>query len=59
MALYLGINNDGTFMSSDYYSLLDLNGFLLRALPEESKWKVVLNGVAYRVKVNLDTKESE
>lgn len=59
MAIYLGTSNDGTFVSSDYYSLLDLNGLLLCALPESSKWKINLNGVVYHLNVNLDTKESE
>lgn len=59
MALYSGINNDGTFVSSDYYRLLDINDLVLYALPESSKWKININGITYRLNVNLDTKESE
>ena len=59
MAIYLGALNDGTFVSSDGYRLLDSNDLLLCALPEESTWKINLNGIAYRVNVNLETKESE
>jgi hypothetical protein len=59
MAIYLGIVNDGTFVSSDGYSLRDSNNISLYAEQASDRWKVILNGVAYRVKVNLDTKESE
>lgn len=59
MAIYLGTTNDGTFVSSDGYRLLDLNSSILYALPESSKWKINLNGVVYHLNVNLDTKESE
>lgn len=59
MAIYLGISNDGTFVSSDGYSLRDSNNVSLYAEQASDKWKVILNGVVYRVKVNLDTKESE
>lgn len=59
MAIYLGIVNDGTFVSSDGYSLRDANNISLYAEQASDKWKVVLNGATYRVKVNLDTKESE
>ena len=59
MAIYLGIANDGTFVSSDGYSLQDANNLSLYATQASDKWKVVLNNVVYRVKVNLDTKESE
>lgn len=59
MALYLCVNNDGTFVSYDYYRLLDSNGLLLCALPENSKWKINLNGVTYRLNVILDEKEDE
>lgn len=59
MAIYLGIVNDGTFVSSDGYSLRDANNLSLYAEQASDRWKVILNGVAYRVKVNLDTKESE
>lgn len=59
MAIYSGITNNGTFVSSDGYRLKDSNGLLLYAYQENSKWKINLNGVVYRVNVNLDTKESE
>lgn len=61
MALYLGISNNGTFVSSDGAVLQDCTGVSLRALPATTKLKVVLNGIAYRVNVNLNstTKESE
>ena len=59
MAVYLGIANDGTFVSSDDYSLLDSNDLSLYATPASDKWKIIINNVVYNVKVNLDTKESE
>lgn len=59
MAIYLGIVNDGTFVSSDGYSLRDSNDLSLYALQASDKWKIILNNVVYHVKVNLDTKESE
>lgn len=59
MAIYLGIVNDGTFVSSDGYSLRDSNNLSLYAQQASDKWKIVLNNVVYRVNVNLDTKESE
>lgn len=59
MAIYLGIVNDGTFVSSDGYSLRDKNDLSLYAVQVTDKWKIVLNNVVYRVKVNLDTRESE
>lgn len=59
MAIYLGISNDGTFISSDDYRLLDSNELSLYATQASDKWKIIIDNVAYRVKVNLDTKESE
>jgi hypothetical protein len=59
MALYLGIANNGTFVSSDGYALQDSNSLSLTALPATSKLKIILNGVAYRVNVKLPEKESE
>lgn len=59
MAIYLGIVNDGTFVSLDGYSLRDSNDMSLYAEQASDKWKIVLNNVVYRVNVNLDTKESE
>lgn len=59
MALYLGVNNDGTFVSSDNYRLLDSNGLSLYALSENSSWKINLNGVEYRLNVILNEKEDE
>lgn len=59
MALYLGVNNDGSFVSSDGNRLQDSNGLSLYALPETSEWKIIINNIAYYVNVNLGTKESE
>lgn len=59
MALYLGVINNGTFVSSDGYALQDSNGISLIALPETSKLKIMLNGVVYRLNVKLPEKESE
>jgi hypothetical protein len=59
MALYLGINNDGTFVSSDGYTLTDSNDLYLSALPVAGKLKIIFNGVAYHVNVKLPEKESE
>lgn len=59
MAVYLGVVNNGTFVSSDGYALQDSNGISLSALPFTNKLKVIINGVAYRVNVNLPKKERE
>ena len=59
MAIYLGIANDGTFVSSDGYSLRDSNDLSLYAMQASDKWKIVLNNIVYRVNVNLNTKEAE
>jgi hypothetical protein len=59
MAVYLGIANDGTFVSSDGYSIQDSEGLSLYAMQASDKWKIILNNVVYRVNVNLDKKESE
>ena len=59
MALYLGVTNNGTFVSSDGYALQDSNGLYLVALPNTSKLRIMLNGVAYRLNVKLPEKESE
>lgn len=59
MALYLGVANNGTIISSDGYSLQDSNSLSLTALPATSKLKIVLNGIVYRININLQTKESE
>lgn len=59
MAVYLGVVNNGTFVSSDGYALQDSNGISLTALSATSKLKIVLNGVAYHVNINLPNKESE
>lgn len=59
MAIYLGIANDGTFVSSDGYSLKDANDLSLYAMQASDKWKIVLNNIVYRVNVNLNTKEAE
>lgn len=59
MALYLGVINNGIFMSSDSYTLQDSNGLSLIALPETRKLKINLNGATYRVNIKLPAKESE
>lgn len=59
MAIYLGIANDGTFVSSDGYSLRDANDLSLYAMQASDKWKIILNGVVYRMNVNLTQKEAE
>jgi hypothetical protein len=40
MAVYLGISNNGTFVSSDGYTLQDSDGLSLTALPATSKLKI-------------------
>lgn len=59
MAVYLGISNNGTFVSSDGYALQDSDGLSLTALSATNKLKVILNGIVYRVNINLPKKESE
>ena len=59
MTVYLGINNDGTFVSSDGYVLQDSNGLSLSATPMVSRWKVILNGVVYRMNINTNLKDGE
>lgn len=59
MAQYLGIINNGIFMSSDGYSLQDSNGLSLVAIPKTRKLKINLNDVVYRINVKLPAKESE
>lgn len=59
MAIYLGINNDGTFVSSDGYALKDSNELFLSATAASYRWKIILNNVVYHLNVNLDKKESE
>ena len=59
MALYLGVSNNGTFVSSDGYALQDSNALSLTALPVTNKLKIILNGVVYRLNVKLPEKESE
>ena len=58
MALYLGVSNNGSFVSSDGYTLQDSNGVSLSAVPATSKLKIILNGVTYRLNVKLPAKES-
>lgn len=53
MAVYLGIENNGTFITSDGYRLQDVNGIFLTAQPMTDKWNVVINNVVYRVNTNL------
>lgn len=59
MAIYLGIANNGTFITSDGYTLKDSNNLSLAAFPDTNKFKLILNNVVYRLNVNLNTKESE
>ena len=59
MALYLGTSNTGTFASSDGYILQDSNGLYLTTSTMATKYKIILNGVEYRINVKLPAKESE
>ena len=59
MALYLGVTNNGVFVSSDGYVLQDSNSLYLMALPATTKFKIMLNGVAYHLNIELPVKESE
>ena len=59
MAVYLGITNNGTFVSSDGYTLYDSDNLALSATAATSKLKVVVNGVVYRFNIKLPAKESE
>lgn len=52
MALYLGVGNDGTFVTSDGYLLADSEGVVLRAMPVSSQRKIVLDNVVYRIMSN-------
>lgn len=59
MALYSGVANNGNFITSDGYTLQDSDSLSLSALPAVSKFKIMLNGIAYHVNIELPTKESE
>ena len=59
MALYLGTSNDIKIISSDGYVLQDLDSLYLTALPSTSKFKINLNGIAYRLNIELPLKERE
>lgn len=59
MGVYLGIDNDGSFVSSDGYILQGFNNLSLTALPSSTKQKIILGNVVYRLNINLLTKESE
>ena len=59
MALYLGISSDGSFISSDGYTLKDANNLSLSAISTTFKHKIILNNVVYRVNVNLKKKEGD
>lgn len=59
MAVYLGIKNDGTLITSDGYRLQDSDGLSLYALQATDKWKVILNNVVYNINVNSIKKEAE
>ena len=59
MAVYLGIVNDGTFITSDGYRLQDINDVYLYATQATDKWKIIIDNVVYRVNVNLSLKDGE
>lgn len=59
MAVYLGVINNGAFVSSDGYTLQDVNSSSLNASPSTNKFRITLNGVPYRLNVKLPVKESE
>ena len=61
MAIYLGILNDGTFVTSDGYILQDTHGTALYAIPASDKWKIIINNEVYRLNIgsNLTLKEAD
>ena len=59
MAVYLGVVNDGKFVSLDGYTLQDSNGLTLYALQTSDKYKIIIDNVVYRVNVNLSLKDGE
>ena len=59
MALYLGVSNDGSFISSDGYTLKDSNNLFLRTIVTTHRHKIILNNVTYRVNVNLKKRDGE
>ena len=63
MAVYLGTPKNTMLLSLDGYLLQDSDGLFLTTSSAESllggKLKIILNGVVYRVKINLPAKESE
>lgn len=59
MALYLGVSNDGTFVSSEGYKLQSSDDLLLSAIPVSNKQKIIINNVVYRLNIELTAKESE
>lgn len=59
MAVYLGIKNDGTFVTSDGYILKDANDMHLTGMPSADKYKIILNNVVYNINTNLNSKEAE
>ena len=59
MAVWLGSDNIGNFVSSDGYTLQDSNSMPLMALPLSSKKKIILGNITYRVNIILPAKESE
>ena len=54
MAVYLGIPNNGTFITSDEYKLQDSTGINLIATPSTNKWNIIIDNVVYCVNINLD-----
>lgn len=59
MAVYLGVSNNGSFVTSDGYRLQDSTGVPLTATPSTIKWNVVIDNIVYRVNVNLGLKDGE
>lgn len=59
MGVYLGVINNGNFITADDYKLLDSNNILLLALSAVNKFKINLNNVEYHVNIKLPAKESE
>jgi hypothetical protein len=60
MPLYLGIANNGTFVSADDYSLQDSNGEHLDAEQLINKLKIFLDGTQCRLTINQQpSKENE
>ena len=59
MAIYLGIGNNGVFVTSDGYKLQDSTGATLIAAPSEDKWNIIIDNIVYQVNVNLGLRGDE